>query len=274
MLKALLHILNTIDKDAGVLGANFTGKMKLMNSTWREMRKYVKPVKKGSWEPMSDLAPNINDQVLYIPVRKGMNGKHSEWACIVRLEMEDSDTPWTFMVFDPKECMGDTVREMRRLIHGKSTLHLSEDLIDEVDNKEARKNTNTKWHHIMSPPLEGCKGGHRMVLYMIITIGGRSTTEMLCRMNALKEVKDLEVKTCTWIADIVTDGRNMYDPPPWIKEVLVEEIETDGSNGSPDARGSGYDNEISGEDMDISEEEEEEKVRGKKRNVSSRESLT
>ena len=108
MLKALLHILNTIDKDAGVLGANFTGKMKLMNSTWREMRKYVKPVKKGSWEPISELAPNINDQVLYIRVRTEMNDNHSKWACIVKLETENIDTPWTFMVL--------TLKSIRRLL--------------------------------------------------------------------------------------------------------------------------------------------------------------
>ena len=66
----------------------------------------------------------------------------------------------------------------------------------------------------------------------------------------------------------------MYDPPRWIKEIVEEEIETDDSGGSPDGRGSEHDNEISGEDMDISEEEEEEKVRGKKRKASSRESLT
>ena len=48
-----------------------------------------------------------------------MNGKHSEWACIVRLKTEGSDTPWTFMVFDPEERMGDTVRETRKLIHKK-----------------------------------------------------------------------------------------------------------------------------------------------------------
>ena len=39
-------------------------------------------------------------------------------------------------------------------------------------------------------------------------------------------------------------------------------------------RGSEYDDEIRGEDMDISEEEDEEKVRAKKGNVLSRESLT
>ena len=82
------------------------------------------------------------------------------------------------------------------------------------------------------------------------------------------------MKTRAWIADIVMDGRNMHDPPRWIKGVLAEEIETDDSDGSPDGRGSEYDNEISGEDMDTSEEEEEEKVRGKKRNISSREGLT
>ena len=44
----------------GVLVANFIGKLELMNGMWREMRKlYVKPVKKGSWEPMSELALNI-----------------------------------------------------------------------------------------------------------------------------------------------------------------------------------------------------------------------
>ena len=59
-----------------------------------------------------------------------------------------------------------------------------------------------------------------------------------------------------------------------VKGVLAEEIETDDSDGSPDGRGSEYDNKINGEDMDISEEEEEEKVRGKKRNALSRESLT
>ena len=111
-----------------------------------------------------------------------------------------------------------------------------------------------------------------MMLCMILTIGVRSTTEMLCRMNALKEVKDLEVKTRAWIADIVTDGKNMHDPPQWIKEVTAEEVETDDSAGPPE--GSKHDDEISGEDMDISEEEEEGKVRAKKRNVSSRESLT
>ena len=87
--------------------------------------------------------------------------------------------------------MGGTVRETRRLIHGKYTLHLSEELMNEVDNKEARKKTSTEWHHIMSPPLEGCEGGHHMVLHMILTIGVRNTMEMSCRMNALKEVKDL-----------------------------------------------------------------------------------
>ena len=66
-----------------------------------------------------------------------------------------------------------------------------------------------------------------MVLHMIITIGVGSMTEMLCRMNPLKEVKDLEEKTRAWIADIVTDGKNMHDPPQWIKGVLAEEIETD-----------------------------------------------
>ena len=126
----------------------------------------------------------------------------------------------------------------------------------------------------MSSPLEGCKGGHRMVLHMILMIGVRSTTEMLCRMNALKEVKDLELKTRAWITNIVTDGKNMHDPPRWIKEVLADEIETDDSAGSPEGRESKYDDEISREDMDITEEEEEEKVRAKKRNISSRESLT
>ena len=52
-----------------------------------------------------------------------------------------------------------------------------------------------------------------MVLHMILTIGVRSMTEMLCRMNALKEVKDLDEKTRAWISDIVTDGKNMHDPP-------------------------------------------------------------
>ena len=207
VLKVPLHILNTIDEDAGVLGENFIGELKLVKSTWSEMRKYVKPVEKESWEPMSDLAPNINDQVLYIPVRKEMNGKHSEWACIVRLETEDDDTPWTFMVFDPKDCMGDTVREMRKLIHKKSTLHLSEGLMDEVDNKEARKNTNTKWHHIMSPPLEGCEDGHRMVLHMILTIGVRSTTEMLCRNGALKEVMLERIGTSVKVCVAKSDKR-------------------------------------------------------------------
>ena len=52
------------------------------------------------------------------------------------------------------------------------------------------------------------------------------------------------------------------------------EIEIDNSDGSPDGKESEYDDESSGEDMDISEEEEEGKVRAKKRHVSSRESLT
>ena len=107
-----------------------------------------------------------------------------------------------------------------------------------------------------------------MVLHMILTIGVRSMTEMLCRMNALKEVKDLEVKTRAWIADIVTDGKNMHDPPQWIKEVTADEVETDDSAESPEGRGSEYDDEIRGEDMDISEDEE--KVRAKKGNVPSR----
>ena len=136
MLKVLLHILNTTDKDAGVLGANFIGKLKLTKSTLSEMRKYVQPVKKGSWGPMSDLAPNINGQVLYIPIRKGLNGERSEWACIVGLETEDIDTPWTFMVFDPEERTEATIRELRRLIHRKSTLHLSEELMDEPNNQK------------------------------------------------------------------------------------------------------------------------------------------
>ena len=112
-----------------------------------------------------------------------------------------------------------------------------------------------------------------MMLHMILTIGVRSTTEMLCRMNALKEVKDLEVKTRAWIADIVTDGKNMHDPTQWIKEVTAEEVETDDSVAGP-PEGDKHDNEISGEDMDISEEEEEGKVKARKRNVLSRESLT
>ena len=56
--------------------------------------------------------------------------------------------------------------------------------------------------------------------------------------------------------------------------VLAEGIETDDSAGSPDGKGSEYDDENSGEDMDISEEEEGKKDRGKKRNASSRESST
>ena len=100
------------------------------------MRKYVKPIEKGSWEPINELAPNINDQVLYIPVRKGTNGKHSEWSCIVRLEAEDIDTPWTFMVLDPEERTEATVREMRRLIHKESTLHLSEELMNDPNNQK------------------------------------------------------------------------------------------------------------------------------------------
>ena len=72
-----------------------------------------------------------------------------------------------------------------------------------------------------------------MVLHMILTIGVRRTKEMICRKNVPKEVKDLEMKTRAWIADIVTDGKNMHDPPWWIKEITVEEIETDDSAGSP-----------------------------------------
>ena len=60
----------------------------------------------------------------------------------MKLETEDSDTPWTFIIFNPEERMGVTVGEMRRLIHGKSTLNLSAELMDEVNNKEARKKTN------------------------------------------------------------------------------------------------------------------------------------
>ena len=77
-----------------------------------------------------------------------------------------------------------------------------------------------------------------MVLHMILTIGVRSTTEMLCRINALKEVKDLEEKTRAWIADIPTDGKYMHNPSRWIKEVLAEKMETDNSTGSLDGKGS------------------------------------
>ena len=66
----------------------------------------------------------------------------------------------------------------------------------------------------------------------------------------------------------------MHDPPWWNKGVLAEDIEIDSSAGSPDEKGSKYDDESSWEDMDISEEEDEEIDRGKKRNASSRESLT
>ena len=52
----------------------------------------------------------------------------------------------------------------------------------------------------------------------------------------------------------------------------MDEVETDDSAGPPE--GSKHDNEISREDIDTSEEEEEGKVRAKKRNVSSRESLS
>ena len=100
-----------------------------------------------------------------------------------------------------------------------------------------------------------------MLLHMILTIRVRSTTKMSCRMNAPKEVKDLEVKTRAWIADIVMDGKNMHGPPQWIKEITVEEVETDDSAGPPE--GSEEDNAISGEDMDISEEEEKEKNQSK-----------
>ena len=111
-----------------------------------------------------------------------------------------------------------------------------------------------------------------MVLHMILTIGVRSMTEMLCRMNALKEVKDLEEKTHAWILDIVADGKNLHNIARWIKRVLAEEIETEDSAGM----GSKYDDGSNGEDMNISEDEEEEdeKDSGKKRNALSIESLT
>ena len=222
ILKRILHILNNADERAGVLGANFTKRLGLVRSNWSNMRKYLHPVEIGSWETTSELVPNINDQILFIPVRKDRIGRHNKWACVVRLEDEScKGAPWIFIVIDPYDGYTDTARDLRKLVHKKTNLHLPESMMDQDDNinRNGRSGTKTKWHCISCPALEGCESGYRMVLSMILIIGAVDIQDIQQRFTKLKEVEELDMKTRRWILEIIQGERNILELPVWIQNI-------------------------------------------------------
>ena len=235
LLAALLANLNETYEGCkgtfGVVNMSFHHQLQNSKKSWSEMRNNFFQCEDYDWENLTESAPLINSDVLWIPICTDFGDTYSKWALVVRFVKdrdEEAEEPYIFVMVDPRDnsIRNTTAKEMKILIRGATNLQDNYKNIhnDEVNDEDV--GNSTKWYQCTKGPLiENCEDGYRLLLNMVVCFTASGTNDLDRRMKSLNEIEDLDIKTRQWILSILEKRRTFKwdDTPPWLSEITKME---------------------------------------------------
>jgi len=223
-IKGLLHILKVdADEELAIVGTTFSLRLQERDPDWSgTLRTYFKPEDGYEWRPIHPQAPEIDDDVLVIPISyEGTDGRQ-RWAMAVRFRVLGKcrrnavAVPWAFAIIDPTPG-NNTMARFRNLIVHKTTLANAIGRMDE-DEPLGDDATQSRFVELNCPATNRSDDGHRLILHCMLLMDA-DLNEFQERLEALAKVRTLEKRTRLWVREILTDERNIDMLPDWLDKI-------------------------------------------------------